>query len=40
MMLSLDKDRDAAAVRERSSLLFHTILLLATSCLSSNFVLH
>ncbi|KAL8292507.1 hypothetical protein RQP46_001119 [Phenoliferia psychrophenolica] len=31
MMLSLDEDRDAAAVRKRSTLLFHTILLLATS---------
>ncbi|KAK4699644.1 hypothetical protein P7C70_g6615, partial [Phenoliferia sp. Uapishka_3] len=31
MMLSLDEDRDAAGVRARSTLLFHTILLLATS---------
>ena len=31
MMLSLDADCDAAAVRSRSTLLFHTILLLSTS---------
>lgn len=31
MMLSLDEDRDALAVRSRSPLLFHTILLLSTS---------
>ncbi|KDE07052.1 hypothetical protein MVLG_02628 [Microbotryum lychnidis-dioicae p1A1 Lamole] len=31
MMLSLDEDRDAMGVRSRSSLLFHTILCLATS---------
>ncbi|KAI5475049.1 C6 transcription factor [Pseudohyphozyma bogoriensis] len=31
MMLSLDVDRDAVTVRNRSSLLFHTILLLSTS---------
>ncbi|KAM0752087.1 hypothetical protein T439DRAFT_324173 [Meredithblackwellia eburnea MCA 4105] len=31
MMLSLDDDRDALGVRSRSSLLFHTILLLSTS---------
>lgn len=30
-MLSLDTDRDAMAVRAKSSLLFHTILLLASS---------
>lgn len=31
MMLSLDDDRDPLVVRERSSLLFHTILLLSTA---------
>lgn len=31
MMLSLDEDRDAMGVRSRSSLLFHTVLLLSTS---------
>ncbi|GAA5886235.1 hypothetical protein JCM3774_003819 [Rhodotorula dairenensis] len=31
MMLSLDEDRDPLAVRARSSLLFHTILLLSTA---------
>lgn len=31
MMLSLREDRDAANVRSKSSLLFHTILLLATA---------
>ncbi|GAA5855289.1 hypothetical protein JCM8547_009019 [Rhodosporidiobolus lusitaniae] len=31
MMLSLDEDRNAMAVRQRSTLLFHTILLLSTA---------
>ncbi|KPV75117.1 uncharacterized protein RHOBADRAFT_43607 [Rhodotorula graminis WP1] len=31
MMLSLDDDRDAMAVRDKSPLLFHTILLLSTA---------
>ncbi|KAK4055990.1 hypothetical protein OIO90_002985 [Microbotryomycetes sp. JL221] len=31
MMLSVDEDRDAMGVRSRSSLLFHTILVLSTS---------
>lgn len=31
MMLSLDEDRNAMGVRSRSSLLFHTILVLSTS---------
>jgi hypothetical protein len=31
MMLSLDEDRDPLVVRSRSSLLFHTILLLSTA---------
>lgn len=31
MMLSLDDDRNAMAVRQRSTLLFHTILLLSTA---------